>query len=405
MKIKELQHYIINLPFRFSFKHSLAERSFSRNVIIKAKIESKNGDLFIGYGEGIPRDYVTGEKVDLAQTTLITDYFPRFLDRTFSDCFELTNFLNNQVQQLSTEGKPAGSVWCALETALLDAACKADSISILKILPKPFEQQNSITYGAVVPFANKKALLGMLLFYKLYRFSTVKIKVGKGLEKDIENIKLARQIMGEHCTLRVDANCAWSIEDTIKFSEQSQPYKIASIEQPLPADDTNGLFQLASTLPQAIVLDESLCTFEQAKHYAHQKSTNNKLNIEFNIRLSKVGGFISASSIRNIADSVGIKCHLGAQVGESGILTQAARIFAFSQNPFINYEGAANMLLLRHDVTRENLTYSFGGLGKLPNGTQAAGLGIAVEEKRLLQLAEESKISAGSIKVPKHASL
>ena len=272
MKICDLQLYTINLPFRFAFKHSLAERSCSQNVVVKATIEGNNGKLFIGYGEGIPRDYVTGEKIEQSESIVSNIYFPRLLGQKFSNSFELVSFLENQIQVLADEKKPVGSFWCALETALLDGACQADGISVMTLFGKQHHEGDSVKYGAVIPFGNKKALLGMLMFYKLYGFSTVKLKVGQNMERDIDNLRLARQIMGEAAILRVDANCAWSIDETINFANLTEAYNIASIEQPLVANNTEGLIQLAGCLPQAIVLDESLCTIEQAKLYADKKN-------------------------------------------------------------------------------------------------------------------------------------
>jgi L-Ala-D/L-Glu epimerase len=403
MIIRNLQLYTVNLPFRFAFRHSLAERSCSHNVIVKATIENNSGDLFTGYGEGIPRDYVTGETIEQTEAIINKIYFPRFLGQQFSDSFELISFLKNEIQTLTKENRPVGAFWCALEIALLDAACKANGISLMELFGKQLNKQSSVKYGAVIPFSNKKALLGMLTFFKLYAFSTVKLKVGQDIEKDIYNIRLARLIMGDKATLRVDANCAWSVDETIAFADRVKIYNIASIEQPLPANNIEGLIQLTSCLPQTIVLDESLCTIEQAQIFADKKKTNNKMKIDFNIRLSKVGGFIAATAIRKIAQEAGIKCHLGAQVGESAILTAAARIFALIEGPFVNCEGAANMFLLRQDLTRENLTFSYGGLGKLPG--KGSGLGITIEEKRILQLAEQNKMTANAIPVAKHASL
>ena len=56
---------------------------------------------------------------------------------------------------------------------------------------------------------------------------------------------------------------------------------------------------------------------------------------------------------------------MGAQVGESGILSAAARVFAACNKPFENYEGSMNGFLLKQDVTSENLTVGFGGIGTL----------------------------------------
>ena len=136
-----------------------------------------------------------------------------------------------------------------------------------------------------------------------------------------------------------------------------------------------------------------------------KKMANKQMKIDFNIRLSKVGGFITAAAMRKIAKAAGINCHLGAQVGESGILTAITRVFGFVERPFVNCEGAANIFLLKQDLTRENLTYSYGGLGKPPRGNKGMGLGITIPAKRLKRLAEQNKMTANSMPLVKHASL
>ena len=62
MKIKNLDIKELNIPFNVSFKHSSAERNTTEAVLVT--IESENGN--VGYGEGCPRVYVTGETVDSA---------------------------------------------------------------------------------------------------------------------------------------------------------------------------------------------------------------------------------------------------------------------------------------------------------------------------------------------------
>ncbi len=389
MQIQNLSFYLVNLPFRFAFKHSLASRSYSQNVIVKASIQTDNGQLVTGFGEGIPREYVTGETIEHAPELLTNTYFPCLIGQHSSNALQLVIYLTEQIQNLTERGHAPGAIWCAVETALLDAACKAEGISVSRLMNESYAPKlnTSIKYGAVVPFAARKALIALLLFYKVYGFSTVKLKVGSDLKTDVENVRLARLIMGNDCVLRVDANCAWSRAGTVAFAEAVQAYNVASIEQPLKPDDLEGLRRLSDSIPQAIVLDESLCTAENAKEYSKSLS-----KVEFNIRVSKVGGLITARAIHDIAREAGIRCHLGAQVGESGVLTAANQMFAFAQGPFVNCEGAANLYLLKDDLTRENLTFGYGGIVKLPvyrSGEIKPGLGITVDETKLMRFTEQ----------------
>jgi L-alanine-DL-glutamate epimerase-like enolase superfamily enzyme len=378
MKTLDLKLFVVELPFHFSFNHNLAKRSRSNNLIVKAIIEH-DGVIFEGYGEGIPRQYVTGETVAQAINLLEKQYFGNFKGKEFSSSAELLIYLCNQFQFFGLDERPSGASWCALELALLDAACRAEKISVGKLIsPDGEEPLPSIKYGATASLTNKKVLPILLTLFKIYGFDTVKLKLGKDLDDAKERIQLARKIMGPSAILRVDANCAWTVSQTINFSRSIEDYNVSSIEQPLQADNIQGITELASTIPQAIVLDESLCTIKQAQYFAE-----NGIKVDFNIRISKMGGLLAANTIKNIAKEAGIKSHLGAQVGESGILTTAGRIFALSKGPFVNYEGSANSLLLKYDLTKENLTFGYGGNGKLPHGFFAPGLGVTIDQNKL----------------------
>jgi len=68
------------LPFRFSFGHALAERRDSTNVYVRLLLD----DGTVGYGEGVPREYVTGETVESAVTALCERQAPALLGRSLA---------------------------------------------------------------------------------------------------------------------------------------------------------------------------------------------------------------------------------------------------------------------------------------------------------------------------------
>ncbi|MBI4534329.1 MAG: hypothetical protein HY711_10335 [Candidatus Melainabacteria bacterium] len=372
MKISSIDVFCVRLPFYFKFKHSLATRAFSENLVVRVCLT----DGTVGYGEGVPRDYVTGENIDVAAETIRQRYVPRFVGLDVSNCAYAINALEGNFEELRLGKIAQGAAWCALELAILDAVSRAHDLP-LSTCVGPLKS-SSIAYGAVVPFCGTKAFLALLLFYKLYGFSTVKVKVGRNLEEDVQRIKLARKILGPLVVLRVDANCAWSADDAIYAAERMRPFGVVSIEQPVPANDLSGLARVTGLVSEEIIVDESLLTIEQAQALAESRICTG-----FNIRLSKVGGILAAKKMVNIARDASINCHLGAQVGESGILSAAGRIFALIEAPFKNYEGSNNRFLLKEDLTQEDLTVGWKGYG---SPTRGAGLGVTVNTERLMRL-------------------
>ncbi|HNB25220.1 MAG TPA: enolase C-terminal domain-like protein [Candidatus Melainabacteria bacterium] len=382
IKIAAIQATTVLLPFRFAFKHSLASRSFSNNVIVRVVLENtETGATVFGLGESVPRDYVTGETCQSALAEIESNFAPAFLNQFFTSGKKPVEAASELIERvagsLNVYGRRVGASFCALELAILDAAAKMEGVAIADWLAGANGQIAApfIHYGGVIPFGKRNTLAALLLFYKFYGYKTVKLKVGDDPDLDLFTVRKARELLGSSIVIRVDANCAWNFDRTVEFSNQVQTFDIASIEQPVPYDRLDELVELNKVLKQEIVVDESLCTVQEAENLAAIKACGG-----FNIRISKVGGLIAAQKIVNIAHKNGISIHLGAQVGESGILTAAGRALACANKSFKNYEGAANFFLLKEDLTEENMTAGFGGLGKMPRGK---GIGVKVKESNL----------------------
>jgi muconate cycloisomerase len=317
---------------------------------------------------------------------LKTEFMPRFLGRRFLNAADLLVALQQEFLELGLDKQPTGSAWCPLELALLDACGHASDRSVVNLLGgvREVNAAHGIEYGGVIPFGGKRAVTAILWFYKFFGFQTIKIKLGKDDEADLELLRLARGIVGNSTTLRVDINCAWSAEQTIRMAEKMRKYNVVSIEQPVPADDLAGLAKITRAIPELVMVDESLCTIEQARHLAAEKICS-----AFNVRVSKVGGLLAAREIVEIGRRAGMKIQMGAQVGESGLLSAAGRAFAACHEPFDNCEGSNNMFLLKRDLTEENLNVGFGGRGRILNGP---GLGVTVKSDALAELMNVSEV-------------
>ena len=57
MRIRQLTAYVVRLPLKRPFTHASATRQDSENVLVRCDL----ADGTIGWGEGVPRSYVTGE--------------------------------------------------------------------------------------------------------------------------------------------------------------------------------------------------------------------------------------------------------------------------------------------------------------------------------------------------------
>ena len=60
MRIVALEGRIIRLPLKRSIKHASHSRTDTLNLVVRCQLD----DGSVGYGEGVPREYVTGETAE-----------------------------------------------------------------------------------------------------------------------------------------------------------------------------------------------------------------------------------------------------------------------------------------------------------------------------------------------------
>jgi len=352
------------LPFRFSFGHALAERRSSTNVFVKVTL----ADGTVGFGEGVPRDYVTGETPDGAFDVVSRRYAPALAGRELPSPEDVPAVLEAVAAAAwDPVTGPPGAAWCAAELAFLDAAGRCFGLPVSTWLGPV--RAPTLTYDAVLPFSAPAAVAPLALAARSLGLRQAKLKVGRDLDTDIRRLRLLRTVLGPDADVRVDANGAWTVEEALIAIERLRRYGVSAVEQPVPAGDIDGLARVTAACPELIVADESLRTVEEAQALVRAKACG-----AFNIRVSKCGGLLASRRIARIAADAGLPVVVGAQVGESGLLSAAGRHLAGSVAPRY-LEGSAGRLLLSEDVTAERVLPGRRGRARPHTG---AGLGVTV---------------------------
>jgi L-Ala-D/L-Glu epimerase len=369
MLIKKVDIWHLNCRFRYPFKHKLATHTGSDNLVVRLATDQG----ICGYGEGIPRDFVTGESLGASLTVLKEDLGPAILRFPINSPQSLFPSIRLLQEKWALKAYPAA--FCALETALLDAAGRTWNQPLNSFLCS--RPAASVTYSAVLPLSAGPRLIQFFQLVRAQGLHFVKLKVGE--DNDLETLSLARRELGPDVDLRVDANGAWTAAEAIARLRDMAPFRLSAVEQPVAKEDFEGLRQVQEAVNLPIMADESLCTLEDAKRLISLKACR-----MFNIRLSKVGGLSAALDLKEMAQAAGIRCQLGCHVGETSILAAAGRHFALSQGPLAYLEGSFAPYLLTRDPVQEPVVFGRGGVG-LP--LAGPGLGIRVMDEILEEMA------------------
>jgi len=152
-------------------------------------------------------------------------------------------------------------------------------------------------------------------------------------------------------------------------------FSLAALEQPVPHAEVQALADLRRRLGVPVMLDESLCGYPDA--VAAVKETTADM---FNVRLSKCGGIFPTLRIIGLAQRSGLGLQLGCHPGETAILSAAGRHVASRVDGLSWVEGSYDRHILRANVTRQDITFGYGGWACPLAGP---GLGIQVDPRAL----------------------
>lgn len=371
MKIKKIQIYPVRIPFSLSINHHLKNRAFSSSIVVAVHTD----DDKTGYGEGAPREYVTGESL-LEVTTALEKASIHCINQAINTLSDIDDLCLELYQEYQLP-----SMISALEIAFLDLLGQAQNCSITKFLAA--QNDRPVLYSGVLPHLSTEKLGHWLELIKKLKLPHIKMKIGYA--DDLENLTLARQILGWDVDLRVDANQAWTLEEAIVNIKQLASYKISCVEEPLVAEEIEKLPKLSRKINTPLLLDESVYTLKQAAYFADKIDSQQVL---FNLKISKSGGLRGASAIYKFAKSRGIECQLGCNVGETAILSAAGRIFA--QTHDLKYlEGSYAPFFMEEDIGTAPITFTKKGNAQRMEG---AGLGISIDLKKLQKYSEPMEV-------------
>ena len=142
MKLKQIKLLSLQIPLCMPIKHYLAEHTYSENLVVKVVADSG----VVGFGEGIARQYVTGEVMESSLRLLQDHLIPELNGFHFSGPPDLIEALGELFTEENRAQAPAAC--CALELAILDAAGKTWGQSVAQMLGRG---DQPLIYSAVIP--------------------------------------------------------------------------------------------------------------------------------------------------------------------------------------------------------------------------------------------------------------
>jgi len=355
----KLDIYRTKIPMRSGFEHAAASRQMVEAIVVRLTL----ADGRTGWGETLPREYVTGETLDSVVADLRDLLWPAYCG-------------GESVPPNTDGGRVVNAAACALELAHLDATAG--------FTPTASGRRIAARASGVLGSSDPAKTSKQLTLMRLYGLRDFKLKLGLDADVDSENLRVVRRQLGKaiaagKCTLRVDVNGGWDADTTPQRVEELAACGVCVVEQPVICSPSE-LVNLAADCALPLMADETLLTDRDGQDLLTEPN-----RVWWNIRISKNGGYQRALKLSRLAAARGVRFTIGCMVGESGILSAAQRRLLQAAPPATFVEGNFGKFLLGEDLTSPSPRIGYGGRLKALPGRR---LGVSVRPEALADLAE-----------------
>ena len=308
-----LRSYDLQLKHTFKIAHD--ERDVQQTLILELDHAG-----FKGYGEATASRYYNQS---IAEMTDILDKHRNLIEK-----------YNGKAPELFWEEM-------ALTLGKNSFAQSALDLAVNDLYGKILGQPLHLLWGmdtAKIPTTNYTIGIDTIekMVEKLKEFPWPMYKIKLGTSEDLVIIKELRK--HTEAVFRVDANCAWGVDETISNSQELAKLNVEFIEQPLKADNWEGMKEVFKRSKLPVIADES-CIGEESILQCHGHFHG------VNIKLMKCGGLTPARRMIKEAKSLGMKAMVGCMTESSVGISAIAQLL-----PSLDYVDMDGSVLIANDI-------------------------------------------------------
>ncbi|UFT98847.1 dipeptide epimerase [Radiobacillus kanasensis] len=353
MKIVNVTSERREVKLKKPFKTAL--RQVTSIEVIDVKVELENGE--IGFGSASSTWKITGDSMEGMEAAIHGPIKEAIIDK---DIVSLGSILTDL--QRSCVGNTSAKA--AVDMALHDTYCRMYQIPLYAYLGG---KTNVVETDMTVSIDHPDVMYKEATEIVDQGFKVLKIKVGNDAKQDIYRIEKVREAAGDHVHLRLDANQGWTSKQAVQIIKhlERENMGIELVEQPVPANDIEGLKFIRERVATPVMADESAFSPNQSLQLLKTGAVD-----LINIKLMKSGGIRQAWQIADICQAAGIECMIGSMMESIASVTAAAHVAV--AHPNITYYDLDAPLWMADEGLKGGMQYN----GSIVELQDRNGLGI-----------------------------
>lgn len=352
--IKSISYRKLELPMVKPFRIALGATNSYEGFLVSVTTD----DGITGYGEATTTPFITGD------TMGSIEYELKFFSESLAGKEESPEQLNEMMKGLLKSSRASRN---AIDCAVWDIIGKRSRTNVRKLLGN---YRNSIptsyTVDLVEPNVARKQAEDLLS----QGIEVFKIKMGSGIEQDLERAKVVREVIGMEKMVYVDFNQAYTARKTIDISKKLAPLNIEFLEQPVPMHDIRGLKFARQRSDIPVFADEAIFSTDDVLNVLENEAADG-----INIKLMKSGGITEAMKMASIAEAYRAPVMIGCMV-ETRVANTSGLAVALSRSA-VKYSDLDGYSSIIEDVAKDGITISKGEV----SGPDIPGVGVTLKEK------------------------
>lgn len=354
MKITDIRFGTLRVPLKTPFKTALRTVDKIEDIVVMIGTDCGR----VGYGEAPATAVITGDTHGSIVEAIRHYIWPRVVGQDVANLNRLTQLIQGAMEKNS-------SAKAAVEIAVYDLWGQLYGAPLYRLLGGG---DPLITTDITISVDYIDKMVSDSVDAVARGFESLKIKVGKDIGVDIERVKAVYAAVEGRALLRLDANQGWTAKQAVYALQtlEDAGVRLELVEQPVKAQDLNGMKYVTERVHTPIMADESVFGPTEVIELIRMRAAD-----IINIKLMKTGGISNAIRIADIAAMYGVECMIGCML-ETGISVAAAVHVAVAKSDAITKIDLDGPSLCAFNPIDGGVNFNESEISV----TDAAGLGI-----------------------------